>query len=358
MTMSEYQWLADLAGMMDQKEHKKRSFSRKSRRWGYYNRQGPITPDLITEHLKGGDNCLAGLMLPDGEKTRFLVFDFDDHTKEMKREDLSSRANMLCNVLQDKKVPFFACVSGSGHGFHVWIVFEESKRSDVAREFGQAVLKATSKKQPESWGVYKGRGAKWMLGPLMVELLPKGSGQHAVALPCAREGYLLAWEDSPQGGALVRHLEPGSFMFETYKGKMRGAPKAEQQSSADRDQAFDCLAATYDPCNYDDWVAFAMRLIAAFGFEDKWARNVGGSGRNREAKAKRTGRSGRSAKALACHRSPFGSTRATRDTGESFHSRRPRSASSLQFLAWMTLVSFETRPVSHMPNLDHATLYP
>ena len=271
-----YQWLVDLAAMMDQRKHKRRFFDRRTNRWGYGDRNGPITPELIAEHIEGGDDCLAGLMLPDGEKTRFLVFDFDDHEGKTPSGIISGRVASVCDVLRHDDIPFFVVRSGGGHGYHVWIVFETAKRSDAARDLGQQVLDEAPKSSVWQDETYEGRGSVRSLMRegrelLKVELLPKGRGEHAVALPLARNGYLCAVKVGDRRYCYVheKHPDPASFQFETYKGRKRGPQTAAAR--ADVDAAFDALAAKYDPSDYDDWVAFTMRLIAAFGIDSSWA---------------------------------------------------------------------------------------
>ena len=279
MTMTEYQWLADLAGMMDQTKHKRRGSNRKTGKWGYFDRLGPITPELIAEHLKGGENCLGGLMLPDGQKTRFLVFDFDDHEGKTDAGIIAGRVASVCNVLRNSAIPFFVVRSGGGHGYHVWIVFETARRSDTVRDLGQRVLEAAPKSSVWRDERYEGKGANWSLVNqqgkewLKVELLPKGIGEHTVALPLARKGYLCAVKVGDDGSCYVheKHEDPASFQFETFKGHKPGPRKAADRVEVDADAAFDVLAGKYDPAVYDDWVAFAMRLIAAFGIDSAWA---------------------------------------------------------------------------------------
>lgn len=281
--MTDYQWLSDIAGMMDQAQHKRRRFDRKKNKWAYFNEDGPITADMIADNLKGGDECIGGLMLPDGEKTRFLVFDFDDHEKKTDGGIIASRVAAVCDTLHHNKIPFFVVRSGGGHGYHIWVVLESAKRSDAARELGKAILEATNKGGVGVWPneEFVGKGANWTLirdetdEVLKVELLPKGSGEQCVALPLSRDGYLCEVNIGDDGHCYVweKHPAPESFSFETYKGKKRGAPRTGDHAAVDADDAFDKLAAKYDPNEYDDWFKIAMRLIAAFGIDNAWARD-------------------------------------------------------------------------------------
>nr|WP_321510182.1 hypothetical protein [uncultured Hyphomonas sp.] len=276
--MSDYKWLLEIAALMDQTKHKRRDFNRKTSKFGYFDRKGPITSELIDEHIRGDENCIGGLMLPDKEKTHFLVFDFDDHEKKTSESIIAGRVAAVCDVLQDSNIPYFVVRSGGGHGYHVWIVFETAKRSDTVRSFGQKVLQRATDRSVWPNEKYDGRGAIWSLKSgdrelLKVELLPKGSGEQTVALPLARKGYLCKVNFSEDGSCFVweKHPDPISFTFEKCKDKPPGRKKAVDTRRENPDAAFEALATKLDPSSYDDWFRMAMYLIAAFGIESEWA---------------------------------------------------------------------------------------
>lgn len=152
------------------------------------------------------------------------------------------------------------------NGYHVWLVFESPRRKDNLRD-GAKKLLASFEFEGRTFtegtdGIEKGQ----------IEIFPKGDGsggKNAIALPLARKSHLVRLKDS--NGVLSLPHYGNDHELPLIK-KAAPGPKAKAAKTPDPDAAFAALVSTRDPANYDDWVHVAMRLIAAFGVDDPWAK--------------------------------------------------------------------------------------
>ena len=85
-------------------------------------------------------------MFPDGT-CRFLVFDFDCHTKEASTRDFANlddawieEVNAMRQICAVNQIPALVERSRSGKGAHLWIFFDHPMDASLVRRFGFALL--------------------------------------------------------------------------------------------------------------------------------------------------------------------------------------------------------------------------
>lgn len=281
------EFLQELARLGNTGKHARRySHAGKS---GYTPVDGAITPDMIEKHLQGGEDSLGiYVCTPEADdKTRILVLDFDDHAAQYSHFMLETRAATVSAMLDSEGFPHLFVQSGSGHGFHIWMLFETPKRIDVAKGYATEILESATKEIQRTWPRerYEAKSGGSMFSDdgvdargdqkivHYVEVLPKGKGLQNVALPLGRKSVLMrAWFGEDGFAHAEKHPDPASFKLSYVKPKKPGPKATTRSAEPDRDSAFDALVSTRDPDNYDDWTAVAMRLITTFGIEDDWAK--------------------------------------------------------------------------------------
>lgn len=256
------QWVHDLAARLDQSNYAR--FTGKAKP-AYLPANGALTREVIERHLSSEQPIAAYVLShPDENKGQVIVFDFDDHAGTFK--SMEQLVAAFSAMLGKRKFPHTVVQSGGGNGYHVWLVFDCPKRKDVLREGARRLLASfefegrTFEEGPK--GVEQGQ----------IEIFPKGDGsggKNAIALPLARKSILVRLKDS--NGVLSLPHYGNEQQLPLIK-KAAPGPKGRTAKAPDRDAAFAALVSTRDPANYDDWVHVAMRLIAAFGVDDPWAK--------------------------------------------------------------------------------------
>jgi hypothetical protein len=226
----------------------------------------PLTREVIERHLSDEQPIAAyALSHPAENKGHVIVFDFDDHAGTFK--GMEQLVATFCDMLVKKRIPYTVVQSGGGKGYHIWLVFETPRRKDQLRD-GAKKLLASFEFEGRAFtegtdGVEQGK----------IEIFPKGDGaggKNAIALPLARKSVLVRLKDS--NGVLSLPHYGNEHQLPLIK-KATPGPKPKAAKVPDPDAAFAALVSTRDPANYDDWVHIAMRLIAAFGVNDAWAKS-------------------------------------------------------------------------------------
>lgn len=256
------QWVHDLAARMDQSNYARFTGKAKPK---YLPADAPLSREVIERHLSG-EQPIAPYVLshPDENKGQVIVFDFDDHAGRFK--GMEQLVAAFCAMLGKRKIAYTVVQSGGGHGYHVWLVFDWPMRKDQLREGAKKLLAA-----------FEFEGRTFVEGTDgveqgQIEIFPKGDGKggkNAIALPLARKSVLVRLKDS--NGVLSLPHYDNEQQLPLIK-KAAPGPKGKAAKAPDRDAAFEALVSTRDPANYDDWVHVAMRLTAAFGFDDPWAK--------------------------------------------------------------------------------------
>jgi len=110
-----------------------------------------INSDIILKHLRGNSEDgidVVGVypLLPD-HTCRFLVFDFDNHEKGAEKNDFANADNLwheevdaLRRICKENGIDALIERSRSGHGAHVWLIFEKPLSAAIARNFGFLLL--------------------------------------------------------------------------------------------------------------------------------------------------------------------------------------------------------------------------
>ena len=104
----------------------------------------PINEDVYLNHLNG-EGVYGIYPLCEDDTTYLLVFDFDDHNN--KNEDFANKdngwkeeVNALRKICEREKIPCLVERSRSGHGAHVWFIFDKPIEASLARRFGSQLL--------------------------------------------------------------------------------------------------------------------------------------------------------------------------------------------------------------------------
>ena len=142
----------------------------------------------VVAHLNGKTGTGADVigvypLFKDGT-CRFIVFDFDDHSKKAARNDFANSGNnwmdevdILRKICVDNGVDPLIERSRSGKGAHVWIFFQKPIDAALARKFGKNLLK----KGAESVNLKTFRYYDRMLP--MQDTISQGSLGNLIALP-------------------------------------------------------------------------------------------------------------------------------------------------------------------------------
>ncbi|WP_375552581.1 hypothetical protein [Rhodophyticola porphyridii] len=247
---------------------------------GYSMREGEITDDMIDAHLSS-DQPLGMNIASAERKSRFLIFDIDDHGGRLDAAIMASRAGAIAGALHAQGTPFFAVRSGGGRGVHLWVVFEREFSSDQLINSGKRILETATQIVQNMWPdetFSVGTGGLFANGDVHeIEIFPKGQKDHYnVALPLSRKSHPLRVDGVDDHG-IARLIDGDEITIELAKGQKRG-PKGKGESAEviDYDAAFDAFIQRYDVESYDDWGTAALCLIAAFERKDgprsDWAR--------------------------------------------------------------------------------------
>ena len=255
-------WVYDLTARMDQRAYARFTGKAKPK---YVAVDEPLSREIIDLHLAKKQPVAAYVLSdPAHNKGHVIVFDFDDHAGTF--NGMEQLVAAFCSMLGKRKIPYTVVQSGGGKGYHVWLVFETPRRKDQLRESAKKLL-ASFEFEGRTFtegtdGVEQGQ----------IEIFPKGDGtggKNAIALPLARNSVLVRLKDS--NGVLSLPHYGNEHQLPLIK-KAAPGPKGKASKEPDPDAAFAALVSDRDPANYDHWVHVAMRLIAAFGVDDPWAK--------------------------------------------------------------------------------------
>lgn len=248
---------------------------------GYSMRGGAITDEMIKAHIAGDQP--VGLNIASSErKSRFLIFDIDDHDGKVDPAVMNSRAGAIAGALNAHNVPFFAVRSGGGRGIHIWVTFEREYSSDQIIKSGKSILDTATQILNQIWpdeAFVVGTGGLFANGDTHeIEIFPKGQKDHYnVALPLSRKSVPLVVERlNDHGFALLTEADEITVEFARVR-KPGPKPNSAKSDDIDYDAAFDAFISRYDVDSYNDWGAAALCLISAFERKDgphsKWAQS-------------------------------------------------------------------------------------
>ena len=292
-------WLRKICELADTATHGKR-FKGSDGKWGYRPIKGAISENALLKHLDGDEESLAIYLnhphIKGGkcEMSHFLILDFDDHAEEINPDVMIIRVGAVSGVLLNYKIPHFVVRSGGGKGYHIWMVFEDARRTDTIRDGAQEILNKATNLLHRFWSnerfVGTTKGGKMFHRPKTtpskgmtsdsdikehhVEMIPKGTGKHLIALPLGRQSILMKTELGDDGFAIISpHPSPETFQFAYVKKQKPGPKSAADKKEVNADAAFDALTSRFDVNDYADWVKVTMRMIATFGADDAWAKS-------------------------------------------------------------------------------------
>lgn len=148
----------------------------------------PLKPKQIIAHLKGlskdAEDVIGIYPLFPDDTCRFIVFDFDNHEEGADKHDYANKddtwkdeVNALREICRINEIDALVERSRSGRGAHLWIFFKEKIDADLARKFGDMLLK----KGAESVDLKSFRYYDRMLP--MQDHIPKGGFGNLIALP-------------------------------------------------------------------------------------------------------------------------------------------------------------------------------
>ena len=267
--------LKEIIALADQRRHTEGWWDRKKGKIAYRPVDGALTQDALATRPEHGFGIY--LNVDDAqEKSHCLVLDFDDK----KGDGIAVGPTMtVAKHLDEKGIPYLLFRSGGGHGYHIWMFFENPRRVDVLKEAAARLLSEIKEEKAKYVVTSHGRlnhtvytkSGKRSHVEHGVEVLPKGKGEQNVAVPCLRASVPMRLVKD--GGTVT--LEECSLDDLTLKfvpTKKPGPKTTEETSGVDRDAAFDAFIRYYDADDRAQWGAAGICLQVAFGKEDEWAR--------------------------------------------------------------------------------------
>lgn len=257
----------------------------------YLPQKGAITDDVLARHLDNSQP-IALHTIKDG-KSHVGVFDFDDKAGDHEESSKLIRVGFVCAALDQRKVPHFVVRSGSGNGYHIWLVFENAPRVDALRDRMKSILDDANKLiknspfSSESFvpvsGVNEGKGMFYRTDKVFhrdvhrdktihytehhVELLP-AHGHGVIAPPGARQSMPLKPAGLNQHGYV--ELVPADE-FEVHKvRKMKPGPKSSSDKPVDVNAALDAFIKAKPGGSWKAWSIAGFNILGAFGPEEGW----------------------------------------------------------------------------------------
>lgn len=270
--------IEQIVALADERDHTEGYVHRKEGKFKYRKVAGAVTPEALAKHFDGGVP-LGIYMCPDEkrEKTHFLVFDFDD---KKGRGIAQHPTIMVARHLEEMGVPHLIFRSGGGHGYHIWLFFENARRVDTIKKEAVEILSGVKEDKVKYVAVKEGnlnrivftKSGKRSHVEHGVEVLPKGTGQINVAIPCGRESVPMRLVRDGST-AWLEECSLDDLTFAYVPMKKPGPSKAEDSSDVDRDAAFEAFIQAFDVDVRSQWGAAGICLQAAFSKEDEWARD-------------------------------------------------------------------------------------
>lgn len=265
--------LEDIVALMDDRQHS--VWGKNSEGKTFYRKVAdeqkklPLTSDMLAKHLEGSV-AYGAYTHVDKERTKshVLVLDFDDHDK---RGVAVGPTLTVAQTLTTLGIPHLIFRSGGGWGYHIWLFFEEPQHSNALKEFAKQILDSVSEENvryvPVSSGCLdqKKTNAKGKVTHIEhgIEVIPKGDGEHNVAIPCGRESIPLRLVKE---GSVVE-LRPCSLddLEIVFVPMPEKTVDPDDLAAEDRDTAFDCYIREFPVDDYAKWGAAGLALVAAFG---------------------------------------------------------------------------------------------
>lgn len=222
----------------------------------------PLPPTAIDRHLSGEQPiALPSVSHCDENKAQVIVYDFDDHDGTF---DEQRMVETVCDFSASLDLPHNVERSGSGTGYHIWLVFDRPIRRDVLLDAARRRLGTYNDRHPDR---PLEKGAKGGVAAGKVEIFPTGS---LIALPLGREKSMFVKPVRVDGKwTLPRDTEPKLTLISRQKSGPKSATRGGQKP--DRDAAFNALVSKRDPSDYEHWVNVARLLRAAFEDAEEWA---------------------------------------------------------------------------------------
>lgn len=251
---------------------------------GYRPERSPVTLDDLRRHLTGEQPIGLYVMAPETDGVvRAAVVDLDDKEKKLSWAELCVEASEISQRLEELGLLPWACRSGSGHGIHLWLIWQEPQPAGATRKLLRKIVEDAA-------------------GKAHVDIYPAqdklaGSMGNLVALPFGRASRPI-WLD----GTVVQDLETWLPTTPAYSqgvpagalspdelqadaGKGLGGMEPEVFGPVDPAQLADALSSV-DASAYETWVRFGLAIKLAVnndqltdeqGFHawDTWSRTAG-----------------------------------------------------------------------------------
>ncbi|MGB5215610.1 MAG: hypothetical protein WBN88_18450, partial [Anderseniella sp.] len=250
----------ELTKLFAQEAHAIRLPDSKTKKYFYKKIPQPLSPKAIDEHLSrtNPEHSLGAYLLRDleGPTGHIIVFDFDDHDGD-NQEQTDATAFEFSLMLKKLQCPHMVFRSGGGHGYHIYLVFEEAHQKSWLRAVGKHLLCEMAKLKEGTKGVVAGE----------VEIFPKGDGrggENLIALPLARKSVALRREDDK-----FVEIEPPveiPFCAPLNNVKDPGYTKAKRQASDPR------LSFLNDLRRYVDTSSYAKLNVDPETGKKSWAK--------------------------------------------------------------------------------------
>ena len=114
------------------------------RRGGYAVEQSPLTITVLEAHVAGRQPIGAYLMAPETDgAVRAAVVDLDDKKRALAWVELCQEALKVSQVLEGQGLTSLAVRSGSGHGVHLWLLWNDPQPAARVRGVLRAAVAAS-----------------------------------------------------------------------------------------------------------------------------------------------------------------------------------------------------------------------
>lgn len=237
-----------------------KSPSANNKKGSYKPRHSPLRDEDIIDHLIGkqpiGLYVLPKDLGTEG-KTLIAIVDIDDKEKELSWHSLCAEAYRISQELYKNGLLAWPCRSGSGHGVHLWMLWQQAQNArDVREILNQAVAAAKITRKVDIFPAQ--------------DSIENGGFGNLVALPFARNSRPIT--DLLQG-IVEEKLEDWLYIDPAYSAPIAPQARAHQKQDShthyggvDTDILADALS--YIPTDdYDIWrdVGMALKLAAKLG---------------------------------------------------------------------------------------------
>lgn len=237
--------------------------------------RGQIGEKEISQHLSSGPYLGVYFLNSNSTRSYLAAIDFDDKEAVVGQEKMKKLVGDIYDHLTSEKFSPIIERSGSGSGYHIWLLFQEEQEAGQIRTFLTSVI--------EKFGYKEGAGS---VARMQLELFPRqahlaeGEVGNLIALPFNRKSAILSrkFEDVPESSLSYIHRKFSRSLVgkdfldinkaKTEKSKQR--KEKESESAPTIEEVRQCLSIIpNDDVEYDEWLSLLYATHNATGGSEK-----------------------------------------------------------------------------------------